>query len=50
MILYGNGNVNHQEGTDFIHKGIMSSGKKGTFISDTMSHIILKGRLCDTLL
>jgi hypothetical protein len=42
--FYGNGNANHHLGRGlFIHRGIGPAVKRAEFISDMMSHIILRG-------
>jgi hypothetical protein len=46
--LYGNGNEDHQLGTDFfVHKRIISAVRREGFVSDRMSYIILRGRWCN---
>jgi hypothetical protein len=41
--VYGRGNKNHELGTCFfVHKRIISAIKRIEFISDRMSHIILR--------
>jgi len=49
--FHGNGNGNHHLGTGFfVHKGIISAVQRVEFINDRMSHIILRGCLCDIVL
>jgi hypothetical protein len=44
--FYGQGNGDHQLGTGFfVHKRIISAVRRGKFISDRMSYIILKRSL-----
>jgi hypothetical protein len=48
--FYVKGNENHELTTGFlVHKGIISAVKWVEFVSDRMSHVILKGRWCDTI-
>jgi hypothetical protein len=43
--FYGQGNGDHQIGTDFlVYKKIVSAVKRVEFISGRMSYIILRGR------
>jgi hypothetical protein len=46
-LFYGNGNTTHHLATGFFkHQGIRSAVKRVEFISDRMSHIILRGCCC----
>ena len=48
--LYGIGNETHQFGTGlFVHHRIVSAVKRVEFVSDRMSYIVLRGRLCNIL-
>jgi exonuclease III len=48
--FYGQGNGDHQLGTGFyVHKRILSAVRRVEFISDRMSHIILRGRWCNII-
>ncbi|KAJ4425580.1 hypothetical protein ANN_27775 [Periplaneta americana] len=50
LLYYGEGNNNHQLGTElFVHKRIKSPVKKVEFISDRLSYLVLKGRWCDII-
>jgi exonuclease III len=43
--FYGKGNENRQLGTGFfVHQRIVPAVKKGEFVSDRMSYIVLRGR------
>jgi hypothetical protein len=43
-ILYGKGNENHELGTVFEQKRIISAVKRVEFVRDMKSYIILRGR------
>jgi hypothetical protein len=48
--FYGKGNEKHELGTGFfVHGRIVSAVRRVEFISDRMSHIILRGRWCDII-
>jgi exonuclease III len=48
--FYGQGNRDYKLGTGFfIHKRIVSAVRRVEFISDRMSHIILRGRWCNII-
>jgi hypothetical protein len=44
--FYGKGNENHELGSFFVHKRIISAVKGVEFVSDRLSYIILRGRWC----
>jgi hypothetical protein len=48
--FYGEGNEDHQLGTGFVvHKKIVSAVRRVEFIGCRISHIILRGHLCRTV-
>jgi len=48
IFFYGKGNENHSWGTRFfVHHGKVSPVKRVEFVSDRMSHIVLRGRWCN---
>jgi exonuclease III len=48
--FYGQGNGDHQLGTDFfIHKRIVSAVRRVGYITDRMSYIILRGCWCNII-
>jgi hypothetical protein len=45
---YGNGNESYQLGTGyFVHQRIVSAIKRVEFVTDRMSHIVLRGHWCN---
>jgi hypothetical protein len=50
IFFYGKGNENQSLGTCFLmHDRIVSAVKKAEFFCDRMSHIVLRGRYCNTI-
>jgi hypothetical protein len=50
MFFYGEGNGDHQLGTDFfVHKRIVSAVRKVEFVSDRILYIILRGHWCNII-
>jgi hypothetical protein len=49
--FYGKGNESHQLGTGFVvHQRIVTAVKRGEFVSDRMSYMVLRGRWCNIVL
>ena len=49
-IFYERGNKNHQLGTGFfVHQRIVSAVKKGEFVSNRLSYIVLRGLWCNII-
>jgi hypothetical protein len=47
--FYGEGTENRHIGTGFfVHKRIISAGRRVEFVSDRRSYIMLRGRWCNT--
>ena len=48
--FYGKRDENHQFGTGFfVNHRIVSRGKRGEFVSDRVSYIVLRGRWCNII-
>jgi len=48
--FYGKGNKNHQlEKGFFVHHSIVSGVERAEFVTDRMSFIVLRGRLCNAI-
>jgi hypothetical protein len=46
--FYGKGNEGYQLRTGFfVHKRIITAVRRGEFVSDRMSYILLRGRCCN---
>ena len=50
IFFYGKGNENHQLGTGFfVHHRMLSAVTSEEFVSDRVSHIVLRGRWCNII-
>ena len=50
ILFYGKGKKHHQLGTTFfVHHGVVSAVKRVEFVSNRMSHIVLRGCWCNII-